>query len=252
MKIDGNKIQAEILDNLKKQEKPKGILVAVLVGNNEASQSFLKIKKKVAEELGVDFRIYEFDENISTNKLREEVVRISKQKSVRGVIVQLPLPGTINRDRVLKAMPAEKDIDALNENSIYKAPAVLTGLTIIERQGLILNNLSCAVVGAGFLVGKPMTDYLIGKVKKITIFEEGSDLRELVNYDLVILGTGKAGLVDDSNIKDGALVIDFGYYEGKGDLSLENISEEINYTPTPGGTGPVLVAKLFENFYKTL
>ena len=249
MKIDGKKISSEIIDNLKKQEAPKGILAAILVGDNEASKSFLNIKKKVADELGVDFRVYEFDKDISTNNLRDEVVRISKQGSVRGVIVQLPLPESINRDRVLKAVPKEKDIDDLNSGK-FLSPAVLTLLEILDREDVNLKNVSCAVVGHGFLIGKPIASYLSDRVNKLTIFEEGSDLSDLKNYDVVVLGVGKAGVVDSSNLKEDSLVIDFGYDKGKGDLNVDSYT--VKYTPTPGGAGPILVAKLFENFFKNI
>ena len=121
--------------------------------------------------------------------------------------------------------------------------------------------LAIAVVGAGFLIGKPIAVWLMDKAKELAVFKKGSDLSELKNYDLVISGVGKAELINPEMLKNGAGVIDFGYStdeSGKirGDFDASQIEnyklkiENLWYTPTPGGTGPILVAKLFENFYK--
>ena len=101
MKIDGKKIAEEILKRLEGTLKPRRRLAAIKVGENPAAESFLKIKKKTAERLGVDFKTYEFSESISNEKLREEVGKIAKQKVVGGVIIQLPLPAKFNRQKII-------------------------------------------------------------------------------------------------------------------------------------------------------
>jgi len=260
-KIDGRKIAIQIIEELKKKETSKGILAGILVGENEAAQSFLKIKKKIAQELGVDFRIYEMPEDISTNKLREEVNRIAQQGGVKGLIVQLPLPSQLNRERVLAAIPKEKDVDLLNKKNwrtegYLRAPAVETVLEIFKNQMIKeeeFKNMKMAIVGFGFLIGEPVGGYFLGKVKKLTVFEEGNNLDELREYDLVISGVGKEGVITLKNLKEEAGVIDFGYERGRGDLemALEQELDKLKFwTPTPGGTGPILVANLFKNFYK--
>lgn len=274
MKIDGRKIAEEIRVKIKKSfdfaqdVKKTHILAVVYAGENSASESFIKIKEKTAKELGVDFRVYKFSEDISNGKLREEVVKIGKQGVVGGLIVQLPLPLKINKQRILNAIPEEKDVDCLSEKNLGKLaggrekilpPAVETVREILSIKEIDSrfhgNDMMVAVVGAGFLTGKPIAAWLVGKAKEIAIFDEGSDLSELKKYDLVITGVGKAGIVKPEFLKDGAGVIDFGYEGGKGDLDVDASDEKeleklAFYTPTPGGTGPILVAKLFENFFK--
>ena len=117
-KISGAEIAQKIVNSLESWPKPKKILAAILVGENPASISFLKQKEKIANELDVDFRIYNFPETIKNDKLRQEVGRIASQKPVAGVIVQLPLPKNINPHYVLNAIPREKDVDVLGERAL--------------------------------------------------------------------------------------------------------------------------------------
>ncbi|MBI2033623.1 MAG: hypothetical protein HYT13_00810 [Candidatus Liptonbacteria bacterium] len=112
-----------------------------------------------------------------------------------------------------------------------------------------------AVVGTGFLVGKVIVTWLLGKVRELYVLDRGSDFGVLKNMDLIISGVGKAGLIKPEMLKSGALLIDFGYDNGRGDFDAASLSsptynlKPITYTPVPSGTGPILVAKIFENFY---
>lgn len=260
-KISGEKIAQEILANLKTKKSPEKILAAILVGEDPSSVSFIAQKEKAAKELGVDFRVYKFDKNITNDELRRKTGEIAQKKPVGGVIVQLPLPPHINKHYILNAVPKEKDVDVLGERALgafytgrnmVLPGAVSVVKEILRRQGY--EKFSAAVVGLGLLVGKPVAHYLMAHVNTLILIDEGSDIMRVKEADVVVLGAGKAGIVNASMLKDGALVIDFGYSlsDGKlkGDFSAEG-SESRNgsYTPTPGGTGPILVAKLLENFY---
>lgn len=283
MKIEGKKIAGEVMGRIKEgmdsrfcgNDKPL-VLAVVYVGENPASEAFIKQKRKAAEELGVDFKIYRFGGEISNEKLREEVGRIAGQGVVGGVIVQLPLPERFNRQKILNAVPVEKDVDVLSEKawgafslgrSKILPPAVAVVEEILSAFHFRLSTSCVGVVGAGTLVGKPMAVWFTGKVKQLTVFDEGSDLAELKDCDLVVTGVGKAGIIKPDYLKTGGGVIDFGYdskgspstssgYNSKrviGDLDASDESklEKLAFwTPTPGGTGPILVAKLFENFCK--
>jgi methylenetetrahydrofolate dehydrogenase (NADP+)/methenyltetrahydrofolate cyclohydrolase len=265
MIIDGKKIAAEILAKLKSQPAPKKFLAVFLVGSDASSISFVKQKEKIAKELGVDFRLYKFPPEISSDELRGEVRKIAEHKTCGGVVVQLPLPEHINTHYVLNAIPREKDVDVLGERALgafYASrnpvlpPAVGVVEEILKSLNYKLENKRVAVVGLGLLVGKPLSMWLMRKVGGLLLLHRGSDFSMLKNVDLVISGVGKAGLISPEVLKDDAGLIDFGYDGGKGDfaagqLGIENRKLEIGwYTPTPGGTGPVLVAKVFENFYK--
>lgn len=265
MIIDGKKIAEEIITELKKLPKPQKYCAVILVGENPASLSFIKQKEKVAKELGVDFRLYQFPENSTQDFLRKEVGNIAKHKTCGGVIVQLPLPAHINKYYVLNAIPTEKDVDVLSERalgafytgrSLVLPPAIGVVEKILRIMNYELRIMNVTIVGLGFLVGKPIAMWLMGQCKEIMLFDEGSDIEQgLKSADIIISGVGKAGLIKPEMLKDGATIIDFGcsFIEGKlfGDFDslIHNSQFIIHYTPTTGGTGPILVAQLFENFY---
>jgi methylenetetrahydrofolate dehydrogenase (NADP+)/methenyltetrahydrofolate cyclohydrolase len=263
MVIDGRKIASEVLENLKKKEGPKRFLAVFLVGNDPGSESFIKQKEKIAKELGVDFRLYRFPENISQDELRKEISKVAEHKTCGGAIVQLPLPPHVNRQYVLNAVPREKDVDVLGERALGafyagRNPVLPTAVSVLEEilrdMNYEMKDKKVAVVGLGFLIGKPISEWLKKKCAELYLLDSRSDLGILKSADLVILGTGQAGLVKPEMVKNGAMVVDFGYSMVNGRVSgdFEAPSGETNvvYTPTPGGTGPILVRKLFENFFK--
>jgi len=272
LKISGSEIAKKIIDELKLKPKPEKILAVILVDSTSSPQvgsnsSFLKQKEKIAKELGVDFRIYNFPEEIKNDDLRKEVSKIILLKKVGGIIVQLPLPPHLNPHYILNVIPREKDIDVLGERALgafYNGrnpvlpPAVAVVEEILKTYTLNLKPLRVAMVGLGFLVGKPISSWLIGKCPEIYLLDEGSDFEILKQADLVISGVGKAGLIKPEMLKKDATVIDFGcnVVSGKicGDFETNQLinrsTNQLIYTPTPGGTGPILVAKIFENFYK--
>ena len=258
MEIDGIKIADGVIKRLEKENAPRKILAAILVGNDPQSASFLRQKKQTAEKLGIDFRIYRLSPELKNDGLRKEVGKISRQSRVGGAIVQLPLPKDVNRRYVLNSVPREKDVDVLSERSTGPLfqPAVETTKEILELEKLDLSRSVVVVVGAGVLVGKPIAKWLKDKCKELHVIDSKSDPSKIKEADLVISGVGKPGLIDPNNLKEGAAVIDFGYANDGGVLvgDLKMNAKALKrlkfYTPTPGGTGPILVAKLFENFYK--
>ncbi|MCR4275343.1 MAG: bifunctional 5,10-methylenetetrahydrofolate dehydrogenase/5,10-methenyltetrahydrofolate cyclohydrolase [Candidatus Wolfebacteria bacterium] len=269
--INGKEIAQKIIENLKNKPKPEKILAVIKVGENPASESFIKQKEKVAKELKVDFRLYDLNENISQDDLRKEVVKLANLKKVGGIIIQLPLPKHINNQYVLNVIPREKDIDVLGERSLgafyagrnpVLPPSVATVEELLRATSYKLQVVKVAVVGLGQLVGKPIAVWLIKKCKELYLLDQGSDLGILKQADLVILGVGKAEIIRPDMLKESASVIDFGYERSEGQTGA--ISGDFDasallasgyslmtgfYTRTPGGTGPVLVAKIFENFY---
>ena len=262
--IDGKKIAGTIINRLKKLPRGGRIFAAIMVGENPASLSFLKQKEKVAHECGIDFRIYTYKEEQWTNDtLRHEVGRISAQKSVGGVIVQLPLPEKFNAQYIVNAIDSRKDVDVLGERALGSfyaerskvvPPTVGVVFRIMEELAIKILDKNVAVVGLGRLVGKPIALFLIKKVRNLILCDKNSDLGLLQCADIVISGVGKSHIIKKEHLKNGVIVIDFGYFlDGgtlKGDVDFDALSNYAEYaTPTPGGTGPLLVAKLFENFY---
>ncbi len=267
MIIDGKTISEEVLARLRGLPKPERFFGAVLVGDDPASINFLKQKENTARELGVDFRLYELPGDIATDALRAEIGRLTEPKNCGALIVQLPLPEHVNRYYVLNAVPKAKDADCLGEPALgafytgrgkIAPPSVATVEEIIKRESKEdLRNLKAVVVGAGFLIGKPVGFWLQNRVGELVVLD--ADVRDvhsrLGDADIVVSGAGKAHLFGAEHLKRGALVIDFGFSRGEdgrivGDFDPAGASEkDIRYTKTPGGTGPLLVAKLYENFY---
>jgi len=268
--LDGRVIAEKIISNLLRLKNPQKIMAAVLVGDNKQSLSFIKQKEKIAKRLGIGLSIFQYEKNISEPDLIKNIKNICAQKNVGGVITQLPLPDNFNREKVLSAISPEKDVDALTDagKKLVLPPSVGTVKEILRTTDYELRAKVVVVVGTGFLVGKPILEYLKGKCGELIGIDIGGDLNQLKNADLIICGTGHAGLIKPAMLKNGAVVIDFGYSlkDGKlmGDFDALNVppkarlaiggkSQMLNvgfYTPTPGGTGPILVAELFRNFYE--
>jgi len=267
-KIDGKGIAREIVEGLKKRERSEKFLAAFLVGEDSASLSFLKKKEEVALELGLEFRLYQLVPSAGVIQVREEIMRVQEEEDCGGILVQLPLATHLGAHDILNAIDVTKDVDVLGESargvfyngdSIILPPAVSVVEEICVRQNIELAKARVAVLGVGFLIGKPIVTWLMGRVKELTALTRKSGLSDpacgLRSADLVITGAGSPGVIHPSMLKAGAGVIDFGTtmvagkLKGDLDISSHGISQLSFYTPTPGGTGPILVAKLFENFY---
>ncbi len=288
MIIDGKKIAGKIISDLSGLPKPDKMLAAVLVGSAGSpqaaqSKSFLKQKEKMAEALGIPFHLYQFDESVTENRLIDEIKAIGADDEIGGIIVQLPLPPHYGRDAVLSAINPKKDIDAMTPEGKKMVDTLPVAVVkdILSTLNLELLTLTVAVVGRGFLVGKPIMEWLDSIKKPYKLFHSKSDISEIRDYDLIITGVGKGGLIKPEMLKPGAGVIDFGYSfatrmdadsnadkRGKilGDFDASSAPTVVGeparvgfkdqmsnisfYTPTPGGTGPILVAEIFKNFYK--
>ncbi|TSC89649.1 MAG: methylenetetrahydrofolate dehydrogenase (NADP+) / methenyltetrahydrofolate cyclohydrolase [Parcubacteria group bacterium Gr01-1014_3] len=257
--IDGKEIARQTTEELKALPNPSKKIAAVFVGDSLASVSFLKQKEKMAKELGILFILYRFSESISEDDLMTAIKEIGGQKTIGGIIVQLPLPKNLNSAKILSAINPAQDIDAMTAQSHVLPLPVGVVESVLRAAKYILRDKVVAVIGRGALVGQPITKWLHGKCKEVLVLHRGSDLNDLRKADLVISGVGKAGLIKIEMLHAGAGVIDFGFdlIGGKirGDLESDQLLDQPEnrltfYTPTPGGTGPILVAELFRNFYK--
>ena len=259
MIINGKKLAKEILVDLKKEFKKfkKVILAAVVIGNNPASFSFLKQKQKTAEKLGVELKIYKFPASISNKKVIAEIEKICQKKETKGLIVQLPLPRKFNQSEILKSIPAKKDVDALGEKPFNLAPAVEVIRFIFKKYKINYKNKKIALIGLGKLVSQPIYYWLKEKVPQsnISVIQKNVSKKEreklIKTADILISGVGQANLVPAKWVKKGVVVIDFGYNFKKskpyGDIEKKAASRARLFTPTPGGTGPILVGLIFKN-----
>ncbi len=258
MIIDGKAIARKIIEELKKLPKLGKALAAVFVGDSAASESFLKQKRKIAEELGIEFRLVRFSELISEADLIKEIKTLGENNEIGGILIQLPLPGKFDRDRVLAAINPAKDVDALTAAAPVSALAVEVVKDVLDATRFAISDAVVGVVGRGILIGQPIAEWLSGRCREVIIFHTQTDFTRLKDCDLVIIGVGKAGLVKPEMLQSGAGVIDFGFdvVDGKIAGGLDASRSTIHdsrltfYTPTPGGTGPILVAEIFKNFYR--
>lgn len=254
MIIDGKAIAESIYESLGSQAS--GLKLGIVVASHDpVIESFVRIKTKAAQRLGIEMRRADLLNQPTTADAIAAIEKLAPH--VNGLIVQLPLPAELDTDAVLKAIPPYLDVDALNPavkegDRIVQAPVAEAIEEILKRSNVAIENKKCVVVGGGRLVGAPaaaMLQRLGGNVSIITL-EEGS-LNELRNADIVVSGAGSPGLIKPEMIKEGAVLIDAGTSEsgGKiiGDSDPACAEKCAVFTPVPGGVGPVAVAMIFRN-----
>jgi methylenetetrahydrofolate dehydrogenase (NADP+)/methenyltetrahydrofolate cyclohydrolase len=237
-------------------------LAVVLVGNDPASQTYVRKKQEAALEVGMRFSLYKFPSQITTAKLVEELIAIQSQ-DLSGLIIQLPLPKGINKQTVLNCLRPELDVDYLSWESLGKLvigenelvpPTPGAILEILKFYKIPLKGQHVVLVGAGNLIGKPLANILIQLPLTLTVCnKETKNLKELTRQaDILITGVGKAEMITADMVKSQAIVIDAGVsFRGKkmfGDVHFSSVAKKAKLiTPTPGGVGPITVAKLLEN-----
>lgn len=262
--INGKLIRQKILDRVKTNIDKLGrrpVLAVVLVGNNSVSAKYVAKKQMAADFVGVEFDLHRFPNQITAKQLIEEVKRI--QLKADAVIVQLPLPAQIDQQQVLDAIDLKKDVDCLSSlaigsvvrgSNLVLPPTAGAVMEILDEKKINLKGKHVVVVGQGELVGKPLAAMLINQPVTLTVCgihtKNLSDMT--LQADVLITGTGQAGLIKASMVKKGAVVIDCGtsLQQGKlvGDVDFKNASKKaMLITPVPGGVGPITVAKLLEN-----
>jgi methylenetetrahydrofolate dehydrogenase (NADP+) / methenyltetrahydrofolate cyclohydrolase len=272
MIVDGKKIAEKIFTRLQgevsvlKEHDINPKLGVFLIGNDRPSHTYVGKKGEACERIGVDFLLKEYEEDVTEGELIKEIKDVQKNENLTGLIVQLPLPRHIDAGRVIKHIKPEIDVDCLTEANLGK---LITGKYTIEppTPGAILEILKhhevdvqgkrVVLMGMGTLIGRPLANLLFHM--KATVLACNSSTKnpeELTRKaDIIISGVGKHNLITGDMIKKDAVVIDAGvcFVDGKmyGDINFEEVSQKASLvTPTPGGVGPLTVAKLVENTIK--
>lgn len=264
--LDGKKLAEKLLDGVKSEiaamsKKPR--LATVVVGDDPVTSRFIQQKKKIAALIGADFKVYQFPETITTNELRKRISTIVHEKKNMGVIIQLPLQRQINTHYILNSIVPEKDVDVLSAHAIGNfvvgksrvfPPVAVAIKAFFEEYEIDYKNRFTVIVGAGNLVGKPVTLWLLSeKVTFAVIEKDAKNFRELLAIaDIIISGAGSPGLIKGEMIREGVVIIDAATSEsaGKvvGDVDFASVAPKASFiTPVPGGVGPVVVAMLFRN-----
>ena len=253
MKIDGDRIAGDIVASLGRRPVPSGALAVVSCGASPASLAFIGRKRAVADGFGIPFAVHDIPAGANQADAERLVAGLSADPGIRAIILQLPLSAHIRRDGLIARIDPSKDVDNLTGRAPAESPSVLAVREILSRAGCAIADFRHIVIlGAGFLVGAPIVRWLASRGIPHTVMDiDTPDPESVIRLaDLVISGVGKTGVADPALFPDGAGFIDFGFPPDADQPALASHASRLRFfTPTPHGTGPILVAKLFENFY---
>lgn len=268
--LDGKELSKKIKNNLKESVSSlieqnniiPGIAI-VLVGNNPASEIYVRNKIKSASFCNIEAKLIRFDETITEQMLVEEVKKLNDDKKIHGIIVQLPLPKHINEQLIIDTISPLKDVDGfgiLNKGKLFSGLDSIESATpkgimrLLEEYNIDPKGKHAVVIGRSNIVGKPMAILLLNKHATVTICHSRTqNLKEITKQaDILVVAIGKPKFITKDMVKEGAVVIDVGTnrVDDKlvGDVDFEEVSQISSYiTPVPGGVGPLTIASLLEN-----
>ncbi len=268
--IDGKKISQDIKDEVKEQVaalSAKGrtvTLAVVLVGDDPASQVYVRNKKKACEYTGIRSLSFELPQNTTEEELLSLISDLNDRADVDGILVQLPLPAQIDEDRVIGAISPEKDVDGFHPMNVGALSIGKKGfvsctpagiIELLKRSGIEMDGRRAVIIGRSNIVGKPMSLLLLRENATVTVAHSHTkDLPALCREaDILVVAIGRAKFVTADFVKQGAAVIDVGMdrdENGKlcGDVDFDSVSEVCSaITPVPGGVGPMTIAMLMKN-----
>ena len=265
--IDGKAISASVREEMKAEVaamETKPGLAVIIVGNDPASKTYVKNKKKGCEQVGFYSEVHELPENTTQQELIALVNKLNGDEKIHGILVQLPLPRHLDDKAVIAAIDPRKDVDAFAEVNVGKImignhsflPCTPAGIMVLlERSGIDISGKECVVVGRSNIVGKPMAMLLLGANGTVTVCHSKTrDLAEVTRRaDILVVAIGKADFITGDMVKEGAVVIDVGMNrnaEGKltGDVDFKSVEPKASYiTPVPGGVGPMTITMLLRN-----
>lgn len=268
--LDGKQIAKDYRQGLQDEVevlKQKGYtpkLSVILVGNDGASQSYVRSKKKAAEKIGMISEVIHLDEEASEADVLKELDRLNNDDTVSGILVQVPLPKQVNEQKVLDAIDPDKDVDGfhpINIGRLYLDEAKLIPCTplgvmeLLKHADIDLEGKNAVVIGRSHIVGQPVSKLLIQQNATVTILHSRSkNIHEhLKNADVIVSAVGRPGMVKKEDVKEGAVVIDVGNTPDengklKGDVEYDEVSEVAGaITPVPGGVGPMTITMVLNN-----
>ncbi|HDC7621151.1 TPA: bifunctional methylenetetrahydrofolate dehydrogenase/methenyltetrahydrofolate cyclohydrolase FolD [Staphylococcus aureus] len=268
--LDGKQIAKDYRQGLQDQVealKEKGFtpkLSVILVGNDGASQSYVRLKKKAAEKIGMISEIVHLEETATEEEVLNELNRLNNDDSVSGILVQVPLPKQVSEQKILEAINTEKDVDGFHPINIGKlyideqtfVPCTPLGIMeILKHADIDLEGKNAVVIGRSHIVGQPVSKLLLQKNASVTILHSRS--KDMASYlkdaDVIVSAVGKPGLVTKDVVKEGAVIIDVGNTPDengklKGDVDYDAVKEIAGaITPVPGGVGPLTITMVLNN-----
>lgn len=260
--LDGKKIRdkrASVLASRVCRLKKKPVLAIVQVGNNSASNIYIEQKRKFGERIGASVEVFKIEDKEQSVENMEDYLRklignLNEDDDVTGIIVQLPLPESLDPKTVSGFIDAEKDVDGLTENSKFITATTRGIKTLLDEYGISVENKKVTVIGRSDLVGRPTAKYMESLGAEVSICDEFTENNPEVarGADILISAVGKKGLVTKDHVKEGQVVVDVGINKSEdgicGDVAFDEVSKIVEYiTPVPGGVGPMTVLSLFEN-----
>ncbi len=273
--IDGKKISSEIKDELKARvaelkSEGKSIALAVIqVGNDPASSVYVGNKKKACAYIGIESLSYELQEQTTEEELLKLIDKLNRDDKVNGILVQLPLPEHIDENKVIQAISPKKDVDGFHMQNVgalcvggegYVSCTPLGIIELLKRSGISIEGKNCVVLGRSNIVGKPMSLLLLRENGTVTVCHSRTqDIKSITKQaDILVVAIGKPRFVDETFIKEGAVVIDVGIHRNEenklcGDVDFEKAAPHASaITPVPGGVGPMTIAMLMNNCVKSV
>ncbi len=266
MILDGRKVRDEILDELEKtieDENLKITLAIIQVGDNEASNIYVKNKVAACKKVGISTLVNKMIEDTSEEQVLKVIDEYNNDPNITGIILQSPLPEGLNFDKCSGTILSKKDVDGFTKDNVYNLylnrksilPCTVTGIIrLLDYYDITLEGKHVVIVGRGSIVGKPLGLALLNRNATVTYaHSKTKDLASITKTaDILISATGIAHLIKADMVKDGVVVVDVGIsrVDGHiiGDVDFENVSKVASYiTPNPGGVSPMTVAMIIDN-----
>ena len=268
--LDGKAVSLKVKESVKVRAdelKKSGVeptLAVILVGEDKASQTYVRAKEKACNEYGIKSVAHRLSENTTQNELLALINVLNLDDSIHGILVQLPLPKHIDTNVVLAAIYPQKDVDGFHAVNVGKLVSGLDGfvpctplgvMEILKEYGIDVAGLNAVVIGRSNIVGKPMANLLLNASATVTVtHSKTKNLKEICkNADLIVAAIGKPFFLKADMVKDGAVVVDVGINrldDGRlvGDVDFDEVAPKCSYiTPVPGGVGPMTIAMLLNN-----
>ncbi len=269
--IDGKAVSAAVREKIAKETadfaKNTGVtpgLAVIIVGENPASQVYVRNKHKACQDVGMHSVVIEMAGDTTQEALLEKVDELAGDNTIHGILVQLPLPAHIDEEMVIKAIPPEKDVDAFHPANVGRimignqsfVPCTPAGvMELLDAYGIDIEGKNCTIIGRSNIVGKPQAMLMLQKNATVTIcHSKTKNLAEVTSKaDILVAAVGRSKFVTADMVKDGAVVIDVGINRGEdgklcGDVDYDAVFDRASYiTPVPGGVGPMTITMLLKN-----
>ena len=271
--LDGKKLSNEIIEELKvrcDELKEKGIkpkFAVIMVGNDKASQIYVKNKRKACERIGIECVECFLDENIQQKELIDKIKELNSDNTIHGILLQSQIPKHLNINEAFETISPKKDVDGFNPTNVGKlclnqntfvSCTPFGIIKLLDKYGIDLAGKKVTIIGRSNIVGKPLIQCFLNKNATVTIcHSKTDDIKEHTkDADIVVVAIGKPKFLKENMVKKNSVIIDVGINRddnGKiiGDVDFENVSKKSSYiTPVPGGVGPMTIAMLMNNVIK--